>query len=210
MGRRTMRYLLLVTAVTITHASHAQPPAGAQPHVAASTIRAGDKLMLRVWREPLLSDSLVVDDRGDVVFPRIGVYRVAGMTAEALRDTLTARLASFLREPAVEVRVLRRVTVSGEVRKPNIYFVDGSTSLRELIAAAGGIAEAGDADKIEVVRDGVRSRAGSWSEISVSDVAVRSGDQVSVGRRSWLSRNALAALSSVAVAASVLISALSR
>ena len=205
------RVLLAVALTTSTHALPAQTTAASQPRTAGGgEIRAGDKLMLRVWREPSLSDSLVVDERGDVVLPRVGVYRVAGMTAEALRDTLTARLAAILREPAVEVRVLRRVTVTGEVRRPNVYFVDGSTSMRELLAAAGGIAEDGDAKRVEIIRGGERQRVGGWRDASVTDVPIRSGDEVTVGRRSWLARNALAAISSVAVAASVLISALSR
>ena len=205
------RVLLAFALLTCAHALPAQTTAASQPRTAAGgEIRAGDKLMLRVWREPSLSDSLVVDERGDVVLPRVGVYRVAGMTAEALRDTLTTRLAAILRDPAVDVRVLRRVTVTGEVRKPNVYFVDGSTSLRELIAVAGGISEVGDPNRVEIVRGGERTRAGKWHEVSVSDRPVYSGDEVSVGRRSWLSRNALTAVSSVAVAASVLISALRR
>jgi polysaccharide export outer membrane protein len=203
--------LLALVLTTAAQAVPAQSTAASQTRTAGGgEIRAGDKLMLRVWREPSLSDSLVVDERGDVVLPRVGVYRVAGMTAEALRDTLTARLATILREPAVEVRVLRRVTVTGEVRKPNVYFVDGSTSVRELLAAAGGIAEAGDANRVEIVRERGAQRVGRLARGVHDDVPIRSGDEISVGRRSWLARNALAALSSVAVAASVLISALRR
>ena len=169
----------------------------------------GDKVVLRVWREPTWSDAFPVDPTGDVVLPRIGRLHVLGMAPNALKDTVRSRLAAFLREPNVDLIVLRRVSVLGAVRKPDVLFVEPVTTLQDVIAQAGGIDEEGDPNRIEILREGQRIRLGRWT--SVATLAdVRSGDQVVVGRRSWLSRNALAAVSSVAVAVSVLVTTFRR
>lgn len=183
------------------------------PSAAAGTddpVGAGDKVVLRVWREPTWSDAFPVDATGFATLPRIGPLRVAGLAPAALRDSVRARLAVYLREPVVDVIVLRRVAVLGAVRKPDVLFVEPVSTVRDLIAQAGGIDEEGDPNRIEIVRDGERVRLGRWNDIASTVAPVRSGDQIVVGRKGWLARNALTALSSIAVAVSVLVSAVRR
>ena len=193
--------LVAVTCVT---------PLRAQPRVDVP-IGLGDKVVLRVWREPTWSDAFPVDPSGDVVLPRIGRMRVVGMSPSALEDTVRTRMAAFLRDPNVDVIVLRRVAVLGAVKKPDVLFVEPVTTLRDVIALGGGLAEDGDANRIEILRNGARIPVGPWKDAADRPASdVQSGDQVVVGRKNWLSRNALAAVSSIAVAASVLLSALAR
>lgn len=45
-----------------------------------------------------------------------------------------ARYGGFLRAPELEVTVLRRIVVNGEVRMPSVYMVDVTLSLRDAIA----------------------------------------------------------------------------
>src|SRR5437868_6312493 len=113
-----------VTSVT----SSTNRPASVAPQLSA--IGAGDKVLLRVWREPTWSDSLLVGPDGDLVLPRIGRYHAAGMDQVALRDTIQRRLATYLRDPSVDIVVLRRVAVLGAVRKPDVYYVDAVSTLR--------------------------------------------------------------------------------
>jgi polysaccharide export outer membrane protein len=173
-------------------------------------VGAGDKVVLRVWREPTWSDAFPVDATGMATLPRIGPMRVAGLAPAALRDSVRTRLAVFLRDPVVDVIVLRRVAVLGAVRKPDVLFVEPVSTVRDLIAQAGGIDEEGDPNRVEIVRDGERVRLGKWNDIANLVAPVRSGDQIVVGRKGWLARNALTAVSSVAVAVSVLVSAVRR
>lgn len=202
-------------------ALHAQPPAAPLPVATAAPptgaapgtddpVGAGDKVVLRVWREPTWSDAYPVDATGMATLPRIGPMRVAGLSPAAVRDSVRTRLAVFLREPVVDVIVLRRVAVLGAVRKPDVLFVEPVSTVRDLIAQAGGIDEEGDPDRVEIVRDGARVRLGRWNDIANLVAPVRSGDQIVVGRKSWIARNALAAVSSAAVAVSVLVSAFRR
>jgi protein involved in polysaccharide export with SLBB domain len=175
-----------------------------------ATVGPGDKIILRVWREPEWSDSLLVDEGGTVILPRIGRYSVTGITPRALQDSIQQRIAAYLRDPAVDVVVLKRIAVLGAVRKPNVYYVDPVTSLREVLAYAGGLDDTGDPNGIEIVRDGTRAKVGKWNAVSESAVPIRSGDQVIVSKRAWFTRNAGTVFSSIAVAASVLVTALRK
>ena len=190
------------SAVAAAQAPSAAP--GAEP------IGKGDRIVLRVWREPSWSDSTSVDLAGDVTLPRIGTLRAAGVAPDVFRDTVRARFAVYLREPVIDLIVLRRVTVQGAVRKPDVLYVEPVMSLREIIARAGGVDEEGDPNRIEILRDGTRIRLGRWRDVATASQLVHSGDQVIVGRRGWLARNALTAVSSLAVAVSVLVTALRR
>jgi protein involved in polysaccharide export with SLBB domain len=176
----------------------------------ARAVGVGDRVLLRVWQEPTWSDSLMVGTDGDLVLPRIGRYHAAGMDPAALRDTIQRRLGVYLRDPSVDVVVLRRVAVLGAVRKPDVYFVDAVSTLRDVLARAGGLTDDANADRVEIVRDGERTKLGKWNAIASSTVPVRSGDEIQVGRKSWIARNTVSAISSFAVAVSVLITALRR
>lgn len=176
---------------------------------ARGTVGVGDRVRLRVWREPTMSDEFTVDERGEVAFPRVGALRVAGWGIAALHDSLVARYAVYLREPNLTVTVLRRVGVQGEVRAPNLYYVDATKTLRELLVEAGGVTDAGDARRVQIVRDGRARRVGAGGTTAFLTADLRSGDQVVVPRRSWWARNSIAALSTAGFALSALLSLIS-
>ncbi len=189
----------------------AQTPAGA-PALAPAMARAaaahpqpGDRIVVHIVGEPLLSDTVMVSERGDAPFPKLGLLPVTTLSTSALQDTLQGRYARYLRTPAVELVVLRRVSVGGEVTRPNVYFVDVATTLRELISRAGGTTESAKRDKVWIVRQGQRIAVPQWESDESVTSDLRSGDQVIVGRRSWLSLNALSAVGAVGVLGSLLL-----
>src|ERR1041384_4825492 len=63
----------------------------------------GDRVWLHVWGEPKWSDTVTVDERGQVLHPKIGVVSAASMTIGAFRDTVQKRFAEFLRDSRVDV-----------------------------------------------------------------------------------------------------------
>jgi protein involved in polysaccharide export with SLBB domain len=111
----------------------------------------------------------------------------------------------YLRAPELEISVLRRVVVNGEVRVPNVYMVDPSTTLRDVIARAGGLTEYGSRGKVVVLRGNRRIPVPEWDRATGTAFALESGDQVLIGRRSWLSINALSAVSTAVLVASFII-----
>jgi polysaccharide biosynthesis/export protein VpsN len=173
---------------------------------AADHPKPGDRVWLHVWREPKLSDTVTVDERGNVLFPKIGLVNAGSLSITSLRDTVRARFGDFYRDAPAEVVVLRRVTVNGSVNKPDVYYVDVSTTLRDVIARAGGVSEQGDDKKVVVVRDGGRVAVPNWQQDNSTVSDLRSGDQVIVGRKSWVAMNLLPIISVSTVVASLIIS----
>ena len=212
MNQRLTKPLLLF-ALALPLAVGAQQPAQQGDTVPDFVRRAanehpqpGDRVWLHVWREQKLSDTVMVDERGEVMLPKIGIVKASALTIGEFRDSVRTRFAEYFRDAPIELVVLRRVAVNGEVAKPNVYYVDVTTTLRDVIARAGGITEAGNAKKVTIVRGGQRIVVPNWQQDRSASSDLRSGDQVVVGRRSWLAMNALPALSVTTVVASLIIS----
>lgn len=196
--------VLVLAAPLAARAQQAGEP-GIPAASAAARIQPGDQVSLRIWNEPEMSDTFHVAETGEVVLPKLGVVRVTDLSASAARDSLQRAYAEFLRNPSVEVTVLRRVGVQGEVRKPDLYLVDLTMTLRDVIARAGGITEYGNPRRIEIVRGGERIPIGEGEGSRFLAAELRSGDQVLVGRRSWFELNSLAIASTAAVVVSVVV-----
>lgn len=168
----------------------ASPAAGAD-----ATVRPGDQVSLRIVREPEMSGVFTVSEMGETVLPRLGRIAVSALTAGELQDSLRNAYGVYLRDPAVEVTVLRRVGVQGEVQRPDVYMVDLTVTLRDLLAKAGGVTEAGNPNSIYIVRGDEQIRLGKDESARFRTAELRSGDQVVVGRRSWIALNPSVAVS---------------
>jgi protein involved in polysaccharide export with SLBB domain len=155
----------------------------------------GDRIAVTVAREPELTDTVLVTENGEAAFAKLGVIRVDTLTIRQLQRTLLERYSKYLVNPAIEISVLRRIGVIGEVRGPNMYLVDVTTPLRGLIARAGGLTNEANRKKVYIVRDGERIQVKDWERDTGPAADLRSGDQVLVGRKNWLVINALPAVS---------------
>lgn len=173
-------------------------------------VQPGDRVAVKVYREPSLSDDVLVNPRGEIVLAKIGTVNATSVAIDALQDTLRARYAVYLRNPDVSITVLRRVVVNGEVRRPDIYFVDLSSTLRDVIARAGGITEVGNPKRVSIIREGVSIPAPHWQDDVTRAADLRSGDQVLVGMRSWFERNAFAIASTGVLVSSFVVSLLRK
>ncbi len=176
--------LLAVLAGAAT--SQTMPPA--TPGVTSSLL-PGDVVRVAIWREDDLSGEFVVDEDGSVILPLLGRKQVVGIDPETLRDQLTEEYGDYLVNAAVNVTLLRRVVVLGEVRVPGQYTLDATQSIADLIARAQGITADGNANDIRLVRDGASYRTNLNGSLSLGEAGIRSGDQIQVGKRSWWGRN---------------------
>jgi protein involved in polysaccharide export with SLBB domain len=170
---------------------------------AQARVQPGDRLLFKQWPTSELArvpDTLIVDSRGDAVFPVIGAVRVSSFRVDEVRDSVAAKLKMSIKFP-IDIVVLHRVSVGGAVKNPNVFFVDGNTTPSEAIALAGGVSEFGDARKVELVRGGVTSALRDWEHVADAGAPLQSGDRIMVGPRSWLRSNSvqLASLSLAAV-----------
>lgn len=180
-------------------------PAAVEAQAEHRGVRAGDRIALYIWNEPLMSDTFRIAETGSVILPKIGEVHVEGQDAVALQDSLRRAFGVFLRNPSVEVTVLRRIGVQGEVLNPGLYFTDLTMTLRDVIATAGGVTPQGNPERIYIVRDGAKVRIGERELARFTAAELRSGDQVLIGRRNWFELNSLAIAGTAAVLASVLI-----
>ena len=213
-SRLAKRALVLWAALGLAAGTRTLPAQqiSAPDTIPAAVVRAaqahaqpGDRIFVHVWREPKLTDTVLVDERGEVMLPKIGIVNASSLTIGSFRDTVRARFARYLKDSPVDIVVLRRIAVNGEVTKPNVYYVDLTTTLRDLIARAGGVAETGDANKVYVVRGQERTLVKDWREDRSVASDLRSGDQVLVGRKSWVAMNLLPATSVFTAVASLAI-----
>ena len=168
-------------------------------------LQPGDAIQVRIWREPDLSGDFTVNPNGQTVLPLLGDVQVEGRTAQELADSLKTAYGRYLRNPSIDVKVLRRVSVQGEVRTPGFYPVDATVSLADVLALAGGLTPNGDPNKIRLLRSGQVLDVWLTPETVVERSPIRSGDQILVGQRSWLARNSPIIVGATITSAAIII-----
>jgi protein involved in polysaccharide export with SLBB domain len=185
--------LLLLSLLAASAPLEAQPRGGSfvadASSAEAGTPLPGDQIAVRVWNEPGITGTYTIRESGEVVLPKFGPVQVVGRPIGALQDSLRNAYSEYVRNPSVEVAVLRRIRVGGEVRSPGIYMADLTMRLPEIVAVAGGLTEAANPNRIVVVRgeQEIVYQVRDHGEFVTAEL--RSGDQVVVRPRSALARN---------------------
>jgi protein involved in polysaccharide export with SLBB domain len=87
------------------------------------------------------------------------------------------------------------------VKSPGLYDVDPTMRVADVLALAGGVTSDGNSKKIELLRQGGGGSTRISSGSRVADTPLRSGDQLRVPQRSWLSRNGTVVAASITAAA---------
>jgi polysaccharide export outer membrane protein len=194
---------LLTTAPGIA-LSQSKPKSIASTPATSSSLGPGDFIVVEIWREPDLSDTVPVDNDGIAVFPKLGSIGVTGIRPDSLEQLLLSRYSEYLRNPSIRVRVLRRITIWGAVMRPGAYPVDLTMTIPDALALAGGATPEGKAGKVELRRGSARTVVDlSGAAQRVGDLSLRSGDQLVVPQRSWVSRNAGLILGAIGTATSL-------
>lgn len=192
---KTWFLVLVLAAVAACSAVAGEDPATAaspeRASVGGGLVRGGDRVVLQIWNEPEMSDTFAVAASGTVTLPRIGAVDAGDRTVEGLQDYLQESFTEYLANPSVNIVVLRRVGVIGEVRSPGLYFADLSMTVPDLIARAGGATPAGDLKKITLFRGGQQFNLSSGDRQQLSLTDLQSGDQIVIGERSYFARNAV-------------------
>jgi protein involved in polysaccharide export with SLBB domain len=171
-------------------------------------LRGGDLLRVVVFREKELSGDYLIDARGFVQIPGVGVLQVAGLEPQQAQERIVEALrARGFSSPEVSVQAQVRVSVLGEVRQPALYPTEPGTSLLQLLTIAGGPTERANLRATRVVRDGrvfVVDLESGLAGGAAGRVVLYSGDYVVVPRRTGLTReNVSFVLSLVGTAAAI-------
>ena len=133
-----------------------------------------------------------VQSDGTINYPFVGAVTARGRPPEQIRDDLAQRLATFIPDPQVDVRVAafnsQGIVVSGEVNAPNRQpLTMVPLTLVEAINAAGGASDDADLRGVTVQRSGrvypVDVEGFLRGGITQNNPVLRNGDVVSVPRR---------------------------
>lgn len=113
----------------------------------------------------------LVDAAGEIDFPVLGKMKVAGFTKTYLKQYLKERLALYLTDPIINIRIVNyKISILGEVSKPGTYTLTGDrVTLLEVIANAGDLTLYGKRDNILIIRDYLGTKTYNRVDITKAD-----------------------------------------
>lgn len=176
-------------AMWLTTAVAAQPEGG---NVARYEVQPSDVLQVSVWREPELTQQVVVRPDGAFSFPLVGEVNAVGKTVEELRRELVQQLSRVIPDVVVTVAVLEirgnKVYVIGQVNTPGEFIVNPRVDVMQALSLAGGTTAFASPSEIFVLRrDGAQQQRLPFNFDAVlrgrdleQNVLLRSGDVVVV------------------------------
>nr|WP_235579788.1 polysaccharide biosynthesis/export family protein [Ramlibacter sp. Leaf400] len=134
----------------------------------------------------------IVGADGQVSFPFVGRIKVQGLTEIEASELIRDRIARFIKDPQVSVRInsfrSRRAYVDGEVRTPGMQiFTDVPMTILEAINRSGGITAAGDRSSVLLTRNNQTTVVNlmQFQELGINpnQILLESGDLVTVRSR---------------------------
>jgi len=153
----------LAQAIATPPATGTKPPLPALSAPPDSDYVVGplDVITVRIYGEEKLSGKIRIDDDGSFPFEYLGRVKAEGMTTAQIEAYLKKALSDgYLRNPQISVEVAeyrsKSVFVTGEVRSPNKYGLQGNSTLMDALTLAGSITQnAGNWVQITHARQGV-------------------------------------------------------
>jgi polysaccharide export outer membrane protein len=97
----------------------------------------------------------LVDQKGEINLPDIGIIKVAGLTTDQLSTQLNQSLTQYLGKPIVSVRIINfKVAVLGDVAHPGIYSSNSERlTVTEALSLSGDLNITAERNSILLVRE---------------------------------------------------------
>lgn len=103
----------------------------------------------------------LVDENGEVNLPVVGKLKIEGLTKAEATTIIANGIEEYIVDPVVTVQFANfRVTVIGEVKNPNTFYVPSENlNIFEALGLAGDMTEFGLREEVRLIREseGVRS-----------------------------------------------------
>lgn len=162
------RLLCILSALWLIAASvslFADAPKESPADASTYTIKPGDILDFRVWKEPDLSREVLVAPDGFISISLIGAINTSGKTITMLSNEVEKKLAAFINQPSVHfgIRAIagNKVYVIGKVARPGDMILGEPLDVLQALSRAGGLTPFADAGDIKIIR-----RKGSEQQVS--------------------------------------------
>jgi len=119
-------------------------------------IGPGDQLGISVWRDEMLTRTVLVLPDGKIQFPLIGEIVVGGKTVGTVKKELVEKLASYIVDADISVEVKQSsslfIYIIGRVNAPGRQMLVADTSVIQALAMAGGLNPFAQEDDIKIFR----------------------------------------------------------
>jgi polysaccharide export outer membrane protein len=202
-----MKTTITVLLVSLLAACAGIPEGGNNPPMTTTEpepyrIGVGDTVSVHVWRNPELSQTIVVRPDGMISMPLMGDVDAEGMKPEDLADEINVGLSEVIRSPEVTVMVnspvsaeyRNRVRITGQVGSPlSVAYRQGMTIL-DLVLEAGGLSQFAAGDRAVMHRHNGEEYETFRLDLNAiledgdmrTNYTVQPGDVVSVPRKTLL------------------------
>lgn len=134
-------------------AQSTQPDSGA---VVRYEVQPSDVLQISVWKDPELTQQVLVRPDGAFSFPLAGEINAVGKTVEELRRELVERLGRYIPDVVLTVTVLEirgnKIYVIGQVNQPGEFIVNPRVDVMQALSLAGGTTAFASTGEIFVLR----------------------------------------------------------
>lgn len=119
-------------------------------------LAAGDLVQVVVWKNEEVSGNFRVRPDGKFSMPLIGDILADGSTTDGVSMQVEQKLKLFIESPYVSTIVVEaasnRIYILGEVVRAGTYTIDGSLTVLQALALAGGFTEFAAKEKMVLVR----------------------------------------------------------
>jgi len=163
---RAMNWKAVLTTIVIFAASMTliangsdiiRPTYAASPSIPQYRLGPEDVIEVFVWKQPELTTTVVIRPDGRISLPLTNELEASGRTAVQLQKEITEKLREYISQPIVNVIVKQvnslKISVLGEVRKPDVYRIKNQVTVLDAIAMAGGFTDLARPNKVIVLRN---------------------------------------------------------
>jgi polysaccharide export outer membrane protein len=152
--RSLLSCLAVVLFVFCGLAFAADEPAAVSPD--GYKLRAGDMLVISVWKETDLQGEVLVRPDGGISFALAGELPAAGHTVAELTSMLETKIRKFIPDAVVTVSVKaaggNRIYVIGKVTRPGDFPLIGPIDVVQALTLAGGSTPFANTNAIRILR----------------------------------------------------------
>lgn len=95
----------------------------------------------------------LIDENGEITFPKLGNLKVIGYTQSELRDSMQSWLSFFMKEPIVNVRLLNfRVTIINPDGAATVIIANNKTNILQFLGMVQGLKWLDKKNNIKIIR----------------------------------------------------------